>query len=227
MDTFLSASAAKADVVLAASAFAEKAGTHTNLEGRVTSLARKVTPAGVNRADWMIAAELALELGSDLGYGTVEDITADIAAKVDGYAAATPAAIAADSDGVLTAVPGAIDPMNHVEAVIGERNAYDFRLVVSRVLYDQAEGTAHSPSLAHLARGSAVHLHPLDLDRVTSTAGARVKVSTASASVVFTAVADDSVLRGTAWVPFNQPGPNVGELIDCFAAVTDVRIENV
>ena len=227
VDTFLSASAAKADVVLAASAFAEKAGTHTNLEGRVTSLARKVTPAGVNRADWMIAAELALELGSDLGYGTVEDITADIAAKVDGYAAATPAAIAADSDGVLTAVPGAIDPMNHVEAVIGERNAYDFRLVVSRVLYDQAEGTAHSPSLAHLARGSAVHLHPLDLDRVTSTAGARVKVSTASASVVFTAVADDSVLRGTAWVPFNQPGPNVGELIDCFAAVTDVRIENV
>ena len=27
-----------------------------------------------------------------------------------------------------------------------------------------------------------------------------------------------SVLRGTAWVPFNQPGANVGELIDCFAA---------
>ena len=41
------------------------------------------------------------------------------------------------------------------------------------------------------------------------------------------AVADTSVLRGTAWVPFNQPGPNVGELIDCFAAVNDVRIENV
>ena len=227
VDTFLTASAAKADVVLAASAFAEKAGTHTNLEGRVTSLARKVTPAGVTRADWMIAAELALELGTDLGYETVSDITADIAANVAGYADVTAAAVAAQGDGVLAAVPEQIDPMNVVEATVGERNAYDFRLVVSRVLYDQASGTAHSASLAHLARGSVVHLHPLDLERVSAAATPTVKVSSARASVVFTAVADTSVLRGTAWVPFNQPGPNVGELIDCFAAVNDVRIENV
>ena len=40
-------------------------------------------------------------------------------------------------------------------------------------------------------------------------------------------VADDHVLRGTAWVPFNQPGANVGELIDIFAPVNDVRIENI
>ena len=38
---------------------------------------------------------------------------------------------------------------------------------------------------------------------------------------------DESVLRGTVWVPFNQPGPNIGELIDCTAAVVDVRIENL
>jgi hypothetical protein len=29
------------------------------------------------------------------------------------------------------------------------------------------------------------------------------------------------------WVPFNQPGPNVGELIDSHAAVNDVRIETL
>jgi hypothetical protein len=45
--------------------------------------------------------------------------------------------------------------------------------------------------------------------------------------VVFSVVADTSVRRGTAWVPFNQPGPEVGELIDCFAAVNDVRIETI
>ena len=30
-----------------------------------------------------------------------------------------------------------------------------------------------------------------------------------------------------AWMPWNNPGPNVGELIDSFAAVNDVRIENL
>jgi NADH-quinone oxidoreductase subunit G len=225
VDTFLSRSAARAGVVLAASAYSEKAGTHTNLEGRVTSVSAGVTPAGNTRADWMIATELALELGGDLGYSTVADITADIAAKVAGYADVTEAT--ASGDGVLADVNAALDPMNHVEVAVADRNAYDFRLVVSRVLYDQAVGTATSPSLAHLTRESAVHLHPLDLERVGTTDGHDVKVSSNRTSVVFRAVADASVLRGTAWVPFNQPGPNVGELIDCFAAVNDVRIETI
>jgi hypothetical protein len=54
-----------------------------------------------------------------------------------------------------------------------------------------------------------------------------VKLSSTRTSVVFGVVADATVLRGTAWVPFNQPGPAVGELIDCFAAVNDVRIETI
>ena len=186
-----------------------------------------MTPAGSTRADWMVAAELAAALGSDLGYSSVEDITADIADKVVGYAGVTAEALAADGNGVLAEVPAAIDPMNTVAVEVTERNAYDFRLVVSRTMYDEATATAQSPSLANLPRGSAVHLHPLDLERVGTTAGTEVKVIGARATVVFTAVADTTVLRGTAWVPFNNPGPNVGDLIDCFAAVNDVRIENL
>jgi len=227
VDTNLTESSSRAHVVLAASAYAEKAGTTTNLEGRVSTVARQVTPAGSTRADWMIAADLAIELGGDLGYGAVEEITADIAAKVTGFAGVTAVALAADSNGVLAEVPTEIDPMNTVGVEVPERNAYDFRLVVSRTMYDQAIGTAQSPSLAHLPRGSAVHLHPLDLERVGTTDGTEVKVTGARATVVFTVVADTTVLRGTAWVPFNNPGPNVGDLIDSFATVNDVRIENL
>ena len=227
VDTNLTESSSRAHVVLAASAYAEKAGTTTNLEGRVSTVARQVTPAGSTRADWMIAADLAIELGGDLGYGAVEEITADIAAKVTGFAGVTAVALAADSNGVLAEVPTEIDPMSTVGVEVPERNAYDFRLVVSRTMYDQAIGTAQSPSLAHLPRGSAVHLHPLDLERVGTTDGTEVKVTGARATVVFTVAADTTVLRGTAWVPFNNPGPNVGDLIDSFAAVNDVRIENL
>jgi NADH-quinone oxidoreductase subunit G len=113
------------------------------------------------------------------------------------------------------------------DVVVPERNAYDFRLVVSRVLYDKAVGTRQSPSIAHLARAAAVHVHPLDLERVGTTDGRDVRVATTRTSIVLRAVADPTVIRGTAWVPFNLPGPNVGELIDCFAAVNDVRIETL
>jgi len=94
-------------------------------------------------------------------------------------------------------------------------------------MYDQATGTAKSPSLAHLATQTAVHLHPLDLGKVGTTEGATVKMSSARATIVLNVVADPAVLRGTAWVPFNHSGANVGDLIDCTAAVNDVRIENL
>lgn len=225
VDTNLTASAQHADVVLAASAYAEKAGTHTNLEGRVTALARAVTPAGTTRADWMIAAELALELGTDLGFGTVDHVTAAIAASVPGFEGVDARSVA--GDGVLLGAATDLGAMPTPEVQVPERNSYEFRLVVSRVLYDQATGTANSPSIAHLGRGSAIHLNPLDLERVGTTAGSSVKVSGARTSVVFTVVADPAVLRGTAWAPFNQHGPNVGELIDSHAAVNDVRIETI
>ncbi len=225
VDAFSNSSSEKAHVVLAASLFGEKDGTTTNLEGRVTAVAREVTPAGGSRADWMIAAELALELGGDLGAGTTADLTAAIASNVSGFGGAVGDALL--GDGVLTKAPDDLEPVNIPLPAVPDRNSYDFRLVVSRELYDQAIGTVNSPSLAPLAETAQVHLHPLDLERVGTTEGRDVKLSSTRTSVIFQAVADPSVLRGTAWVPFNQPGPNVGELIDCFAAVNDVRIETI
>ncbi|HEX4980966.1 MAG TPA: NADH-quinone oxidoreductase subunit NuoG, partial [Ilumatobacteraceae bacterium] len=80
IDTFLTDSNANADAVLAAAAYGEKSGTTTNIEGRVSTVAQKITPAGTVRPDWMIAAELAIELGHDLGFASVADVTDAIAA---------------------------------------------------------------------------------------------------------------------------------------------------
>ncbi len=224
VDTFLTKSSSHAQVVLAAAAYGEKAGTTTNLEGRVTTLAERVTPHGTSRPDWMIAAELAELLHGDLGVSSVDDLTEAIAANVPGFAAATVANLQASSDGVLC--KGALPPAKVIPSAVDERNAYDYRLVVSRKLYDNAVGTAMSPSLAHLTTGSLMHLHPLDVERVGTTDGGDVKVTSKRASMVFTVVADDTVVRGSAWVPFNQPGPNVGELIDSDATATDLRVES-
>ena len=86
LDQFATASVAAADVVFPVAGFTEVAGTSTNLEGRVSLLNQKVTAPGTARPDWIIAAELALRLGADLGLESVEAIAAEIAALAPAYA---------------------------------------------------------------------------------------------------------------------------------------------
>jgi NADH-quinone oxidoreductase subunit G len=85
IDLFDTPSTDHATVVLPAAGYAEKNGTVTNLEGRVSIVTAKVSAPGVARPDWMIAAELAFRLGHDLGFETVEEITAEIAAVAPAY----------------------------------------------------------------------------------------------------------------------------------------------
>ena len=225
IDTFLTDSNEHADVVLAAAAYGEKSGTTTNLEGRVTTVAQKITPAGTARPDWMIAAELAIELGHDLGFGSVADVTDAIAADVPAYAGITTAALAAHRDGLVTSVSPSALPETSTTA--RERNTYDYRLAVSRKLYDSAVGTARSPSLAALAPGAAAHVHPLDFDQTGVAAGTDVRVVSARGSVVLPLVANPAVPRGTVWAPFNQSGTDIREIMDSTVPVTDVRIERL
>lgn len=225
VDTFLSESTQLADVVLPATAFAEQTGTTTNLEGRVSRVNQKVTAHGTSRPDWMIACDLATHLGHDLGFGAHGDITAAIAAEVPAYAAATAVAIDATSEGVLAV--GLDAEMPEAAVTDAAPSGYDYRLVVSRKLYDRAVLTTMSPSLAKLSIGAGAHLHPLDLDRVGESEGVEVRLVSASGSVVMPLVADETVQRGTIWAPFNQAGADITEIVDASAPVTDVRIERL
>ena len=101
VDTALNASSKRADVVLAAAGFAEKAGTTTNIEGRVSTLSQRVTPPGTARADWMLAAEVSSRLGTDLGFENFTDVLAEISAVAPAYLALDQAIAEGSLDGVL------------------------------------------------------------------------------------------------------------------------------
>ena len=106
IDTFPCESTQHADVVLAASAYGEKAGTTTNLEGRVTTLGQQVTATGTSRPDWMIAVELGLLIGDHSfgadhplrGVSTVADVTASISSTVPRLRRRHPAALDGAAD---------------------------------------------------------------------------------------------------------------------------------
>jgi NADH-quinone oxidoreductase subunit G len=289
VDTFANPSVRGADVVLPAAGFAERPGTTTNIEGRVTRLGQKVTAPGTARPDWTIAVELATRLGSDLGFDSLDSIAAEVERLAPSHAGLTPAMLAAPGhrDGLvvpLTRPQAPVEPNRPVEAVevaaaeaqgetllpepepdadapleplAGVRyddtasasddgrpplltfvpvaatspsppvDAYSLRLVSGRSLYDAGVLVQQSPSLAPLAPGASLRAHPHDLGHLGVTTGDQVRVTSSRGSLTLRAVADSSVLRGSAVLAFNQPGPGAADLIDARQPVTDVRVETV
>jgi NADH-quinone oxidoreductase subunit G len=228
LDCFLTDSAGLADVVLPASMFAEKDGTTTNLEGRVSTVAQRVTPAGTARADWMVAAELADLLRLD-GLAstllTVDSITDAIAESVPAYAAATRRALAGSPEGVLAVNAATTDASASLGGTpAGDRNSYDYRVVLARRLYDRAAATAMSPSLAGLAGDGDAHVNPADADKISAPDDGIVRLTSANGSVHLRLRRDPGVPRGAVLVPFNR-GTDITTIVDATTPATDVRIE--
>ncbi len=74
-----------ADVILPGAAFCEKAGSFTNMEGRIQSFVGVVSPPVSARPDWEILDQLATKLGAHEVYGTVENIQKEIRELVPMY----------------------------------------------------------------------------------------------------------------------------------------------
>ena len=77
-DIFLTETANYADVILPASAFAEKSGTVTNTNRQVQMGRPAVSPPGEAREDWAITVDLANRCGLDWHYETPADVFAEM-----------------------------------------------------------------------------------------------------------------------------------------------------
>ena len=76
-----------ADVVLPAASFAEIDGTFTNNAGLVQRVRQSIQPVNQAKADWMITAQLARELGVDFGFEmSASAVFSEIAERVPAYA---------------------------------------------------------------------------------------------------------------------------------------------
>ncbi len=132
VDTFLTPSSRRAQVVLPAASYAERRGSFTNLEGRISSLGQIVNAPGVAWPDWMIATELAYRLGTDLGFTSLEEIWAEIEALSPLHRGASSEVLrgAASRDGIVVPVdvgaprpaPRRLDPM--ADPGIGSTEGY-------------------------------------------------------------------------------------------------------
>ncbi|MGI9600750.1 MAG: NADH-quinone oxidoreductase subunit NuoG [Acidimicrobiales bacterium] len=224
VDTLPTDSVAAADVVLPAATTTEVAGTFTNLEGRVSALAQKVTAPGTARADWIIAAELAVALGADLALESLDDIWSELATVSPMHAAIDPAQ-AGDREGVLVAGGLEFTPADAVEPPAND--AYGLRLIAGRAMYDQGTTLAASPSSAELHRQPTVALNPHDFEKLGVALGDEVDVSSARGSINVAVAVDAGVPRGSAAMISHLGGPDPYQLVDADHVVTDVRVERM
>ena len=77
-DIFITETANYADVILPASAWAEKTGTVTNTNRQVQMGRPAVSPPGDAREDWWITVELAKRLGLNWNYKHPSDVFAEM-----------------------------------------------------------------------------------------------------------------------------------------------------
>ena len=101
-----------AAVVLPAAVAHERPGTTTNIEGRVSTLGQKVVAPGLAWPDWMIAGEIAFELGHDFGWSTIDDVTEEIARVAPSHEGLTTSVLAAPAaaDGLVVPLKGTSSP---------------------------------------------------------------------------------------------------------------------
>jgi NADH-quinone oxidoreductase subunit G len=279
VETLPNASTRRADIVLAAAGFAEKAGTTTNVEGRVSSLSQRITPPGTARPDWMLASELALRLGADLGFVDAADVLAEIGRVAPSHLGLDVALVHAASDGLVvplavaepavddttgdevgsqgegdaeegqasegnadsdtdtdadaevTLAPAAPARPDLIRFAGAERpplapvDAYSFRLVATRKMFDQGTIVQANPHLAGLAPGTVARVHPADADRLGLQAGDRAVLRTSRTSLTLPVHPDPGVPRGAVALVVHQADVSVGELIAAGSAVTEIRVE--
>lgn len=213
IDLFRNDSNAHADVILPAEGFAEKEGTVTNLEGRVQKVNRIAPGPGQSRPDWSIIDDIGRAMGFELGLHSPESVFKQIAATSPAYDGLTLELLDwVEKDGVVVPHGEARQPLVYVPV---EAEAASIRgewvLHSARTMYDDGVLMRNGLSLHSLAPGGFVALHPQDAVRLGLSQGSEVNVSAGGATAVLPVEIDGSLLEGTVYVPFNQPGiPSLG-----------------
>lgn len=225
IDTMINGSNRNADLVLPAASYGEKNGTTTNLEGRISNVTQKITPRGTSRPDWMIATELSIAMAVDIGVSSLEDLSEKLVSTVAAFAPSSDGK-STNGDGVLMARETPVTISGKASKAV-DRNAYNYRLVVSRTMYDSAQSTASSPSLVGIVTDAAIFVNPLDLARIGVADGTSVRVGAEGTNIVIAIKAHNGVHRGVAWLPFNHTGVDIRPLLNIASDVVDVRIEPI
>ncbi len=223
-DLFLTETAFHADVVLPASAFAEKSGTFTNTDRRVQIARPVLDPPGDARQDWWIIAEVAKRMGLGWDYAGPAEIFAEMAQVMPSFANITWERL--ELEGAVTYPVDAPDVPGHEiifyagfptasgRAKMVPANVlppdeipdeeYPMVLSTGRVLEHWHTGsmTRRSDVLDAIEPEAVAFMSPKDLWRLQLTPGDRIRLETRRGAIEVKVRSDRDVPAGMVFMPF-------------------------
>jgi formate dehydrogenase alpha subunit len=221
-DIFLNETAQRADAVLPAASFAEKAGTFTNTERRAQLVRPALEPPGAARADWQIILDLANRLGADWHYDSPADIFAEMATLTPQYAGMSHARLeqsglqwpcpTADHPGTpvlhvgkFTRGRGLFAPLDFREPTELPDDEYPFLLSTGRILFHWHGGTMsrRSAGLDAIAPQAEAEIHPDDAARLGIADGDLLRVTSRRGCVVAAARVTPRSAPGMVFMTFH------------------------
>jgi formate dehydrogenase major subunit len=223
-DIFLTETANYADVILPASAFAEKDGTVTNTNRQVQMGRAALDPPGDARADWWIETELAKRLGLGWNYTHPREVFAEMALnmkslnnitwdRLENEGAVTYPSLAPNDpgqaivfgDGFPRADKRArFTPANVIAPDEAPDADYPMILTTGRQLEHWHTGsmTRRSTVLDTLEPEANCSLNPRTLRELGVKAGEMIRLTTRRGSVEIMARADRAVATDMVFLPF-------------------------
>jgi formate dehydrogenase major subunit len=223
-DIFITETANYADVILPASAFAEKSGTVTNTNRQVQMGRPAVTPPGDAREDWWIEVELAKRLGLNWTYTHPSEVFAEMKLnmksldnitwdRLEAQNAVTYPSLSPEdpgqpivfgdgfprADGRARFTPASVIPPDEVPDA-----DYPMILTTGRQLEHWHTGsmTRRSKVLDSVEPEANCSLHPKTLRKLGVEPGGLLRLSTRRGSIVIMARADRAVSEDMVFLPF-------------------------
>ena len=225
VDCFLTDSSSRADVFLPAAMAGEYDGAFMNIERRISPLSAKVTAPGLCRPDWMIAAEVSLAVGPDLGFGSLEELRVEMNETVGNLSDLSWSELNTADDGPIPPPQRNWDLDFGEPAALPPVSSYGFRLVVDRKLWDTGVMVQQSPSLAHLAAPAILRLNPADVHLMGLEDNDYIRVDQGDIEFDVRFEVDEAVSPRTAWLPVGLPGFDVRRLLAAGRSITNVRLQ--
>ena len=222
-DIFLTETANYADVILPASAWAEKTGTVTNTNRQVQMGRPAVSPPGDAREDWWIEVELAKRLGLGWTYTHPREVFAEMKQnmssldnitweRLEKSAVTYPSLDENDPGQPIVFGDGfprkdgraRFTPANVIAPDESPDSEYPFILITGRQLEHWHTGsmTRRASVLDELEPEANCSLHPRTLRQLGVNAGEMIELTTRRGTVRVMARADRAVAEDNVFLPF-------------------------
>ncbi|MBI4259306.1 MAG: NADH-quinone oxidoreductase subunit G [Actinobacteria bacterium] len=178
-----------ADALLPAAAYLEKDGHYSDWEGRGQRLRPVRAAPGIARPDWEIFAGLARALGGELGFDSLDSLHEEMGELLG------PREVDWRPSGRSSAGPA-----------LGETGE-DLVLFTYPLLVDEGRLSWGAAELKEaLEEPVTLEVHPEDAERLGLEDGGRARVASLAGEATLPVRITSTVARGSAFVPFNNPG---------------------